>query len=189
MKGEKKRSNRAIRSNPSMCYLCGLPIPNDIVTPSHPLFGTIDHIIRTSRNGPDAAFNRAPAHRLCNARKGDQIIDPEQFAAERHQEMIPLLESFGRKFEASRERRQFGGSCGTGPRGRRAKRKKSGTLVYNVGQMVISQMAVSREFQADVTCARRPSALAKRSALRDAATCKGTPPSGPWVTGLGSFPI
>ena len=95
MERKRKSLRRAIRSDPATCCLCGFLIPNNIVSPSHPLFGTIDHIIPTSRGGPDSVFNRAPAHRLCNERKGDQIIDPEQFATERQQEIIPLLESFG----------------------------------------------------------------------------------------------
>jgi HNH endonuclease len=101
-----RREGGSVRSDqsPSRCYLCGLPIPNEIVSPSHPLFGTIDHIIPRSRNGPEATFNRVPAHRLCNSRKGDQVIDPEQFAIERHQEIVPLLESFGRKVRSKGKR-------------------------------------------------------------------------------------
>lgn len=54
-----------------MCSLCGLRIPNYIVSSSHPLFGTIDHVIPLSRGGRDNAANRKPAHNLCNQMKGN----------------------------------------------------------------------------------------------------------------------
>ncbi len=92
--GMRKHKN-ALRADPSLCYLCGLPIPADIVSPSHPLFGTVDHIVPRSRNGPDALHNRVPAHRICNAVKGNRMINPEEFAAELHLRIVPLLRSFG----------------------------------------------------------------------------------------------
>jgi 5-methylcytosine-specific restriction endonuclease McrA len=97
VRNKKRNRFRAMWGNPAWCSLCGLAIPAQIVSPSHPLFGTIDHTIPRSKNGPDRVSNRAPAHRLCNERKGNAVIDPEEFAAERHKEVIPLLESFGRK--------------------------------------------------------------------------------------------
>ena len=41
----KRKRQRGLRLNPAWCYLCGLPIPRDIVSPTHPLFGTVDHTI------------------------------------------------------------------------------------------------------------------------------------------------
>ena len=93
----KKSRKRLVGSNPAWCYLCGLPIPDEIASPRHPLFGTVDHIIPRSRNGTDALYNRAPAHRLCNARKGNSMIHPEEFALELRRIVLPLLESLGRK--------------------------------------------------------------------------------------------
>lgn len=54
-----------------MCSLCGLRIPNYIASSSHPLFGTIDHVIPLSRGGKNTAENRKPAHQLCNRMKGN----------------------------------------------------------------------------------------------------------------------
>lgn len=53
-----------------VCHLCGYPIPDWIVSPTHPLFGTIDHVIPRSLGGKNYAANRAPAHRFCNSRRG-----------------------------------------------------------------------------------------------------------------------
>jgi hypothetical protein len=55
------------------CHICGLPIPSDIVSANHPLFGTIDHILPKCAGGTDKAANRAPAHRWCNQRKSDRV--------------------------------------------------------------------------------------------------------------------
>ena len=84
-------------SNPAWCYLCGLPIPGEIVSHRHPLFGTVDHVIPLSRNGTDALYNRAPAHRLCNERKGNGMVHPEEFALELRGRVLALLESLGCK--------------------------------------------------------------------------------------------
>ncbi|HJZ97448.1 MAG TPA: hypothetical protein VKE70_13155 [Candidatus Solibacter sp.] len=62
----KRERQPALAGDPSWCYLCGLPIPSEIVSHAHPLFETVDHLIATSRNGRDALFNRAPAHRICS---------------------------------------------------------------------------------------------------------------------------
>ena len=91
-------------ASPSWCYLCGLPIPDDIVSNSHPLFGTVDHIIPRSRNGRDSAANRAPAHRLCNEAKGDRTINPEEFSAEVRPRIATLLKSIGRRVTQRRVR-------------------------------------------------------------------------------------
>ncbi len=93
----KRKRQRGLRLNPAWCYLCGLPIPRDIVSPTHPLFGTVDHTIPRSRGGPDALYNRAPVHLLCNQAKGDRIIyDPERYAEELAKKVIPLLQSMRR---------------------------------------------------------------------------------------------
>lgn len=93
----RKKRQRGLRLNPAWCYLCGLPIPLNIVSSKHPLFGTIDHTIPRSRGGPDALHNRAPVHLLCNRTKGNRIIDdPERFAAELAEKVIPLLKAMRR---------------------------------------------------------------------------------------------
>lgn len=67
------RLSKPICLPPTHCHLCTLPIPEEIVSHLHPLFGTIDHIIPLSRGGPDITENRAPAHRVCNQIKGSTI--------------------------------------------------------------------------------------------------------------------
>lgn len=52
------------------CHLCGLRIPPYVASPNHPLYGTVDHVIPLSQNGPDRAVNRRAAHRFCNMSKG-----------------------------------------------------------------------------------------------------------------------
>lgn len=61
---------QSVNSHPGYCFLCGLRIPNSIVSPTHPLFGTIDHLVPLSRGGRNSADNRYPAHAVCNWRKG-----------------------------------------------------------------------------------------------------------------------
>ena len=96
---------RMIGRDPSLCHLCGLVIPTKVVSPTHALFGTIDHVIARSRHGSDAVYNRAPAHRICNARKANGVINPEQFAAELHRLVAPLLERLGYTVSAAARRR------------------------------------------------------------------------------------
>lgn len=55
------------------CALCGLPIPDWLVSSSHPLFGTVDHIIPVSVKGQNVPSNRQPAHRVCNQTKGNDL--------------------------------------------------------------------------------------------------------------------
>ena len=70
----KKKRQRGVRSNPAWCSLCGFPIPRNLVSPTHPLWGTVDHTIPRSRGGPDTLYNRAPVHLLCNKTKANRII-------------------------------------------------------------------------------------------------------------------
>lgn len=57
------------------CSICGLLIPDCIVSATHPLYGTIDHVIPLAAGGNNVLSNRRPAHRWCNERKADRI-DP-----------------------------------------------------------------------------------------------------------------
>ena len=61
----------------AICHICELPIPLSVVSPKHPLFGTIDHVIPRARGGADTDDNRMPAHRYCNCRKGADALTPE----------------------------------------------------------------------------------------------------------------
>lgn len=77
--GRRGKSTRAMLcESVGMCSLCGLRIPNYIVSPDHPLFGTIDHVIPRSRGGKDNAANRKPAHKMCNKMKGNALQITEE---------------------------------------------------------------------------------------------------------------
>lgn len=59
------------------CHICKGIIPHWIVSPVHPLFGTIDHIIPLANGGTNTADNRAPAHRMCNMHKSNRELTEE----------------------------------------------------------------------------------------------------------------
>jgi hypothetical protein len=100
-----KTRRRVVFGNPARCYLCGFPIPGEVVSPLHPLFGTVDHVIATSRNGRDNLRNRAPAHRVCNMIKGDRLVNPATFAAQCHEHVIPMLIRLGRAVSSRARKR------------------------------------------------------------------------------------
>jgi len=55
---------------PMICCLCGHPIDRAIRAP-HPMSLTAEHRVPLARGGhPTAPDNLAPAHRICNSRKG-----------------------------------------------------------------------------------------------------------------------
>lgn len=68
----------AMAGNPRRCHLCGFPIPPSVVSPTHPLFGTVDHVIPTSKDGPNHWTNRKPTHRMCNQEKADELALTEK---------------------------------------------------------------------------------------------------------------
>lgn len=68
-------NRQSLCKNPVWCHICGLQIPNDVVSRTHPLFGTVDHIVPLACGGENVNANRAPAHRLCNNRKGNGKVD------------------------------------------------------------------------------------------------------------------
>lgn len=88
--------SKAVRSSVHQCSLCFLPIPQGIVDSSHPLFGTVDHVIPLSKGGTNAIRNRAPAHRFCNMRKGASLsVAVGTVMAEIHPALTPLLLKMG----------------------------------------------------------------------------------------------
>lgn len=85
---------KALLSNPGRCHICGLTIPEDIVSSHHPLFGTVDHVIPLSKGGSKNWRNCAPAHRMCNRRKGSRGLS----SLERRQlffDVVAALKSAG----------------------------------------------------------------------------------------------
>lgn len=57
------------------CHICGLPIPNDIASRYHPLYGTVDHVIPKALGGQNILENRRAAHYLCNRLKADRPLE------------------------------------------------------------------------------------------------------------------
>lgn len=77
---------RAVLGKTQWCSICGLRIPDCIVSPDHPLFGTVDHVIPRSLGGSNALANRRPAHRWCNQQKSSRL--------ELTANMVPMLHQF-----------------------------------------------------------------------------------------------
>ena len=59
------------------CSLCGGKLESKH-PPKHYLSITIDHTIPLSCDGTDEATNLTAAHRVCNIRKGNRSLGPEQ---------------------------------------------------------------------------------------------------------------
>jgi len=88
---------RSVSTSTKWCALCGLPIPDEVVSREHPLYGTVDHLIPKGKGGSNALTNRVAAHRHCNLQKDDRLgIDPEEI--EQWRKHVKLhLEKLGRK--------------------------------------------------------------------------------------------
>lgn len=69
------RGARSVSGTTKCCHICGLPIPSDILSPTHHLFGTIDHVVALSRGGLNELANRRAAHYLCNRKKSDRDLE------------------------------------------------------------------------------------------------------------------
>src|SRR6267142_1249796 len=68
-------TKRSVSVSADWCHICGLPITDNIVSPDHPLFGTVDHVIPRSRGGSNALEHNRAAHRSCNKAKGSRPLD------------------------------------------------------------------------------------------------------------------
>lgn len=53
------------------CSICGVEIDAWLVDELHPMYATLDHLVPLSLGGSHTAKNVRPAHRVCNALKGD----------------------------------------------------------------------------------------------------------------------
>lgn len=71
-----KLRNR-VRAMGLPCHLCGMPIDYSLPA-GEPMSYELDEIVPVSKGGsPYDPANVAPAHRICNQRKGDRIgFDP-----------------------------------------------------------------------------------------------------------------
>ncbi len=63
-----------------VCHLCLRPIRSDLPR-RHPDGPTRDHVIPTSKGGPDTLENSRPAHGRCNFRRGNRPLTAELLAA------------------------------------------------------------------------------------------------------------
>lgn len=98
---DSRRKSRSMNMHPGHCHLCGLAIPDFIVHPEHPLFGTIDHVVPLSIGGANIASNRAPAHRICNQRKGSAISLPDEVVWSLQLAVVKLLKKVNVKIKKS----------------------------------------------------------------------------------------
>ena len=71
---EMARKIRSVSVSVDWCHICGLPILDCIVSQTHNLFGTVDHVIPLSRGGTNNLANRRAAHRLCNRLKANKPL-------------------------------------------------------------------------------------------------------------------
>lgn len=66
------RARVAARGEP--CHLCGCPIDYELPA-GHPMSYELDELLPVSRGGdPLDIGNVAPAHRLCNQRRGNRLL-------------------------------------------------------------------------------------------------------------------
>lgn len=59
----------------NVCHICGLAVDLNAGT-YDPMARTFDHVIPLSRGGEHAVLNVKVAHRLCNTRKNNRLIEP-----------------------------------------------------------------------------------------------------------------
>ncbi len=74
-RGQFEKNKKRIYATQTICALCGKPVDFSLKYP-HPLSPTIDHIIPISKGGhPSDIDNLQLAHRCCNRKKGDKLIE------------------------------------------------------------------------------------------------------------------
>ena len=81
------------------CHLCGQPIDYDLPA-GDPMAYELDEIVPVSRGGdPFDPDNVAPAHRICNQRKGNRMgsAAPSREAMEPIASSVDWLGMFGRR--------------------------------------------------------------------------------------------
>lgn len=79
--GAARRKLRAwLKAQGLPCHLCGMPIDYGLPA-GHPMSFEVDEITPVSRGGdPLDRANVAPAHRICNERRGNRSIANGRFA-------------------------------------------------------------------------------------------------------------
>lgn len=97
---------KAMLGKARWCAICGLRIPETIVSPEHPLFGTVDHVVPKSKGGTNAVANRRPAHRWCNGFKADRLSINNGMIGVAHAHIGGLLARLGSKPPTKTELKQ-----------------------------------------------------------------------------------
>jgi 5-methylcytosine-specific restriction endonuclease McrA len=74
---ERVYRHRILERDRWTCQLCGVEVDKEATVP-HPLAAVLDHVVPLARGGTHSQANVQCAHFLCNSRKSDGILDPEQ---------------------------------------------------------------------------------------------------------------
>ena len=71
-----EKNKKKILATQTVCGICGKPVDFSYKYP-HPLSPTVDHIIPLAKGGhPSDLDNLQLAHRCCNRKKSDKLVDP-----------------------------------------------------------------------------------------------------------------
>ena len=82
---KRTKLRRQVAAEGAPCHLCGGPI-DYALEPGHPMCFELDEIVPVSLGGdPLDRSNLAPAHRLCNQKRGNKLL--ELWFAQREGEM------------------------------------------------------------------------------------------------------
>ncbi len=74
-RGAFEAARQKILKTQTICGICGKPVDFSYKNP-HPLAPTVDHIIPVSKGGhPSDLANLQLAHRCCNRKKADSLVD------------------------------------------------------------------------------------------------------------------
>ncbi len=79
-RGNQRLLRLTIATYGAVCHLCLRAIRLDL-PPRHPDGPTRDHVVPTSKGGPDTLENSRPAHGRCNYRRGNRALTPDLLAS------------------------------------------------------------------------------------------------------------
>ena len=72
--GARRKVRAWLRAQGLPCHVCGMPIDYSLPA-GHPMSFEVDEIVPVSRGGsPIDRSNVAPAHRICNERRGNKPL-------------------------------------------------------------------------------------------------------------------
>lgn len=80
--GHRKRRSlnvsRLMARDGTACAICGGYLDRSVRDHDHPQYVTFDHIVPRSRGGDSKLENLRLAHRLCNTKRGNDPILPDE---------------------------------------------------------------------------------------------------------------